>query len=193
MRISVRAAGVGFSLILAAVGTAAAIVGSTYGFTGEDGRVGPGFLPVVFGAAVALLALVDVAQRVLRRDRGVTIEDLATDLAAGDEPVAAVVAPEDEPPRNADGEEVDIFGRTQRQRTRILVSVMVGLVAAVLLTSLIGLLLSFTLLMAFVAIVLEKRPVVPSLIISVVAAGGIWLVFRELLSVPLPTGLLGLL
>lgn len=192
MRLTVRAAGVGFSLILALVGIAAAIIGSTYGFLGEDGRVGPGFLPVLFGAAVALLSFVDVAQRMLRRDRGVTIEDLATDLAAGDDGIAPVV-PDDEPLRNADGEEVDIFGRTQRTRTRILVSVMVGLVAAVLLTSLIGLLLSFTLLMATVAIVLEKRPVLPSLIISVVAAAVIWLVFRELLSVPLPTGLLGLL
>jgi len=191
VRISVRAAGTGFSLVLAAVGVAAAIIGSTYGFTGEDGRIGPGFLPVVFGGAVALLAVVDVVQRVLRRDRGVTIEDLATDLAAGD--AEPVVAPEDEPLRNEAGEEVDIFGRTQRQRTRILISVMVGLVGAVLLTPLIGLLLSFTLLMALVAIVLERRPVVPSLIISVVAAAVIWLVFRELLSVPLPTGLLGLI
>lgn len=182
MRISARIAGAGFSLVLAVVGVAAALVGVGYGMTDDEGQVGPGFLPVAFGAVLAVLAAADVLLRLARRAPRDTVEDLVEEslpVGADDDAVG--------------GDDVDIFGRTQRQRTRILVLVVVSLVAAILLTYLVGLTIAFGLLMLGIAIGLERRPVVSSIIISVVATAVIWVVFRQLLSVPLPTGLLGLL
>ena len=73
----------------------------------------------------------------------------------------------------------------------MLATVSAMLLVAVLLVPLLGLLLSLGLLMLAVAIVVERRGIVPSLIVTVVTVGVFHLVFGVLLNVPLPTGLIG--
>jgi hypothetical protein len=65
-------------------------------------------------------------------------------------------------------------------------------VVAVLAVPLLGFLGSFFLFSAFISIVVEKRPWLPSLVISLVAVLVVYAVFGLFLDVPLPDGLLGI-
>jgi putative tricarboxylic transport membrane protein len=178
-----RIARVAFSAALALLGIVAAIIGWGYGVTQDNGQVGAGFLPVALGIIMALLAGADVVLTLLERRPSRPLDELGT-LAAE---VDAVPDSVDEVP------DVDALGRTQRQRNRMLLIVSGLLVGALLLVPVLGLLLSLGLLMAAVAIVVERRRVVPSLIITAVAVGVFHLVFAVLLRVPLPTGMIGLI
>lgn len=182
MTISTRIAGAGFSLALAIIGVVAVVLGLGYGMFREGDEIGDGFLPVVLGAVITVLAVIDIIQRMLRKDDvSDTIEEVMEDAIG-------VHLGETAEPQDSD---IDIFGRTQRQRNRILLSVVGALVVAVLLASVVGLVVALTLLMIFVAVFLERRPWLPSVIIAVVAGATIWLVFEQFLKVPLPGGLLG--
>ncbi|MFE5670146.1 tripartite tricarboxylate transporter TctB family protein [Agromyces sp. NPDC056523] len=177
----VRAA---FSAALAVVGAAAAIVGASYGITQENGQVGAGFLPVVLGTLLAVLAAVDVVQILRRRDPADQADELTGVEAEAD--VAALDRVEETP-------DIDSLGRSQKQRNRMLAIVLGMTVVALLLVPVLGLLISLGLLVVAISTVVERRRILPSLLVGALAVGFIHLVFAELLGVPMPTGLIGLI
>jgi putative tricarboxylic transport membrane protein len=150
--------------VLAAVG--AAVLGSSfgYGILGEEGRVGPGLLPMVTGLLLLLLCGGQLLGR-LRR------------LRVG------------EPPASEPGP--DVLGRTEVQRVRRMWTVVAALPVAVLLIPLLGFLPALGLLVLFVSVVVERRPVLVALAVTAVALAAGHGVFAEFLDVPLPTGLVG--
>ncbi|MGM1028455.1 MAG: tripartite tricarboxylate transporter TctB family protein [Actinomycetota bacterium] len=184
MTLSPRIARAAFSAALVLLGVAAAIGGWGYGVAQENGQIGAGFLPLVLGIVVALLAAVDTATILLRREPSHTAEQLT---GVEDEANAAAIDTVEE------ASDIDALGRTGKQRNRMLAIVAGMLIVALLLVPVLGLLLSLGALMIAIAIVVERRPIVSSIIVSVIAVGVIHLVFSVLLRVPMPTGLLGLI
>lgn len=182
-----KVAGIAFTAVLAAVGLAAVIGGLGYGVFGEDGLIGPGFLPVLAGGLVALFAVIDVIGRLRSRRTGSTTADLVVDAAEPAAPEADLTAEADT------ASDVDIYGRTQAQRTRMLVAVIAILIATLFLVNVVGFILAFGLMLLACAVAVERRKLVPSLIVTVVALGAAYLIFGVMLHVPLPQGLLGIL
>jgi hypothetical protein len=72
------------------------------------------------------------------------------------------------------------------------VVVFVALVLALLLIPLLGFLVSFFVLSLFISAVVERRAWLPSAVISLAAVLVVYAVFVLFLSVPLPTGLIGI-
>lgn len=186
--ITLKAAGIAFTAILAVVGAAAVLAALGYGMFSDDGRIGAGFLPVVAGGLVAALAVVDLIGRLRRRSRPHHDAELALDTESIESLGLAL-----EPELEAAASDVDIFGRTQKQRNAMLLAVAGILLVTVLLVGLVGFILAFGLMLFVIAVVIEKRKPLPSLIVTVIALGMAWLVFGVLLRVPLPQGLIGLI
>lgn len=184
--ITLKAAGIAFTAILAVVGAAAVLAALGYGMFSDDGRIGAGFLPVVAGGLVAALAVVDLIGRLRRRSRPHHDAELAIDT----ESIESLGL---DPELEAAASDVDIFGRTQKQRNAMLLAVAGILLVTVLLVGLVGFILAFGLMLFVIAVVIEKRKPLPSLIVTVIALGVAWLVFGVLLRVPLPQGLIGLI
>lgn len=155
---------------LAVLGAAAAAAAPGYGILVEGNRVGPGLVPLVAGILVAML-FGAVFARALRRAR--------TPQGAGSHGPAA-----------SDG--LDIFGRTREQRERQLWTVMGLLLVALLLVPVVGFLPGFGLFTFVVSTAVEGRPLLQSILISLIAAAAVYAMFVEFLAVPLPGGLLGL-
>jgi hypothetical protein len=200
--------------LLTALGLGAFVMALDYGFLLEESRVGPGLVPGVVGALIALIAGWELIAT-LRGHRTSHDHGLAEIVAAtvADTPQGGAssertapggvpsgehthVAPDDGP-ADIDGtgpgpDDVDIFGRTPQQRNRQLVTVFVALVVAALLVPVLGFLGSFFLLSVFISAVVERRAWIPSLIVSFVAVAAVYGVFVGFLGVPLPTGLLGI-
>lgn len=183
MTIAPRIARAAFSAALALLGVAAAIGGFGYGFTQDNGQVGAGFLPVSLGVIMALLAVADVFMTLRERAPSRPLDELGT-LAAE---VDAVPDTVEEAP------DVDALGRTQRQRNRMLLIVVGLLVVALLLVPVLGLLISMGVLMVVIATLVERRNLIPSIIITAVTIGVFHLVFAVLLRLPMPTGMIGLI
>lgn len=173
-----------FSAVLAVAGAAAAIVGAGYGVTQENGQIGAGFLPVVLGSALALLGAIDVVQMLRRREPADQAEELTGVEAEADAAAVDTVA---ETP------DIDALGRTQRQRNRMLAIVLGMGFVALLLVPVLGLLISLGLLVVTISTVVERRGILPALLIGAIAVGVIHVVFAGLLGVPMPTGLIGLI
>lgn len=151
--------------VLAALGAAVLVTSFGYGILGEEGRVGPGLLPMVLGLLLLLLSAFQLLVRLRRLRSG-----------------------EREAPT---GGGVDVFGRTDAQRVRQLWMVVIALPVTVLLVPLLGFLPAFGLLMLFVSAIVERRPPLVAVVVTVVAVAAGYGVFEEFLDVPLPTGLLG--
>lgn len=184
MKLSPVTAKAAFSAVLAVVGVAAAIGGVSYGMVQENGQIGAGFLPAVLGIALAILAGVDVVQTLRRREPPNIAEELTGVEAEADAAAIDTVA---------EAPDVDSLGRTQRQRNRMLAMVIAMLFVALLLVPVLGLLLSLGLLVVAISTIVERRRILPALLVGVIAVGVIHLVFAELLGVPMPTGLIGLI
>jgi putative tricarboxylic transport membrane protein len=161
-------------LLLTVVGLVAAVMGRGYGITIEGGRVGPGMVPFVAGASVAVLSAVLLVQAVRR----------AAAEALDAVPVLDSV-------QDADDQETDIFGRTEKQRVRQLWTVFGLLLATLFLVTWVGFLIAFGLFIFVVSTFVEKRKPLGSAIVAVAACTFIYLVFELFLGVPLPQGLLG--
>lgn len=153
-------------LTLLGLGVAWASVG--YGLTVENGQVGPGLMPAVSGA---LLAVLGVA--LLLRNRGAGATEATARPDAGD-----------------DGE-VDIYGRTPAARVRQLWTVFALLLATIVAVNLLGFLVAFGAFVLVVSTWVERRRVLSSLALTVAACAVIYAVFVVFLRVPLPPGLLG--
>ena len=164
-------------LVVVALGVAVAVVAPSYGLDVDGQRIGPGFLPLVAGTGLAILGLVQLASHArstaaARRARG------------GHD--AAVVDPHSE-------ESADVLGRTAARRKRNMRLVTVAVVLTVLLIPVIGFLESFALMLLFVSIFVERRPLVPAIVITLVAVAVVYLIFVVALNVRLPMGALALL
>jgi hypothetical protein len=184
VKLSLVTAKAAFSAVLAVAGAAAAIGGAGYGITQENGQIGAGFLPVVLGTALAVLAGVDVVQTLRHREPPNQADELTGVEAEADAAAIDTVA---------EAPDVDSLGRTQKQRNRMLLIVLGMTFVALLLVPLLGLLISLGVLVVAISTVVERRRILPSLLVGAVAVGLIHVVFAELLGVPMPTGLIGLI
>jgi Tripartite tricarboxylate transporter TctB family len=198
--------------LLTFLGLAAFVMALGYGLFKDEARVGPGLVPGVVGGLIALIAGWELITT-LRGHRVSHDHGLAEIAAAAGAPQGGA-SPEstspggtpsgegtsmspDDGPVQIDGagpgpDDVDIFGRTPKERGRQLVMVSVALVVACLLVPLLGFLLSFFLMSLFISIVVERRRWLPSLIASSLAIAAVYGVFVGFLGVPLPTGVIGI-
>ena len=67
------------------------------------------------------------------------------------------------------------------------------MLVALILVPVLGLLLSLTAMMLVLLLVVERKPVLPSVLATVGALAFFYLAFVQGLNVPLPTGMLGLI
>ncbi len=200
--------------LLTALGLGAFVMALDYGLFLEESRVGPGLVPAVVGGLIVLIAgwelIATLRGHRISHDHGLA-EVVAA--AAADTPqggassesaarggassgASGTMSPDDGPlelPGAGPGEDdVDIFGRTPRERTRQLWTVCAGLLVAALLVPVLGLLGSFFVLSLFISAVVEKRAWIPSLVVSFLAVAAVYGVFVGFLGVPLPGGLIGI-
>jgi putative tricarboxylic transport membrane protein len=158
--------------VLAVVGAAVFGTSFGYGILGEEGRVGPGLLPMVTGLLLLLLSGGQLLVRLRRR------------------------RPDGHPLRTARSSvPIRQEGRSSdpgaAQRVRQLGIVVVALPGAVLLVPLVGFLAALGLLVLFVSAVVERRPPLVALLVTAIAVAAGYGVFAEFLDVPLPTGAVG--
>ncbi|MGO1568814.1 MAG: tripartite tricarboxylate transporter TctB family protein [Brachybacterium sp.] len=181
--------------LLAVLGLVAVIMGLGYGFMRDDGLIGPGFLPVLTGGFVLLASLAEIGRLFLASKGQSTagLGGMADELSA--EASAAQSAAHSATEADLEGadEERDTFGRTAKQRSRTVPLIFAILLAAMLLTQVIGMLLSLALMMFVIIIVVEKKPIVPALLTSAAVLGAAYVIFVQMLGVPLPQGVLGIL
>ncbi|MQA97734.1 MAG: tripartite tricarboxylate transporter TctB family protein [Streptosporangiales bacterium] len=168
MRVSANVRELATWAVIGALGAAFAVGGLGYGLSKEGGQVGPGLLPALTGGLLLLTALAQVVR---------TLLGSATPPESGETVVAA---------------EEDLDGRTTWQRTRILWTVFGLTLVALLLVSLLGFLAAFGLLVLVISVAVERRPVVPALVISGVAVAAVYAIFVLFLRVPLPGGVFGI-
>jgi hypothetical protein len=162
--------------VLAVVGAAVFGTSFGYGILGDEGRVGPGLMPMVTGLLLLLLSAGQLLTRVLRSEP--------------DGPGRRTVL-SSEDPGAGEGAGVDVFGRTEAQRVRHLWTVVVALPVVVLLVPLVGFLAALGLLVLFVSAVVERRPPLVAIAVTAVAVVAGYGIFAEFLDVPLPTGAVG--
>jgi hypothetical protein len=200
--------------LLTALGLGAFVMALDFGFFLEESRVGPGLVPGVVGGLIALIAgwelMVTLRGKTVPHDQGlaeivaVAVPDASRDGASSESTVPGgapsggetTMSPDDGPV-DIDGtgpgpDDVDIFGRTPKERGRQLVMVCAALVVACLLVPVLGFLVSFFLMSLFISAIVEKRRLVPSLIASFLAIAAVYGVFVGFLGVPLPAGLIGI-
>ncbi len=183
------AARIACSAALAVLGAAAFCGGLGYGLTNDDGTVGTGFLPAGAGAVIVVLALVDCVQSVLAGRHETPARQEGFDELLDQDGHEQLMAEAE-----ADGnEDVDVLGRTASQRNRLLLMVLGIVLLSVLLVPLVGFLFSMAILLLAITIGVERMRPLTAVIVVVSALAVVWLVFGQLLSVPLPTGLLGII
>lgn len=167
------------------LGISAVAMGAGYGVLDDDGRIGPGFLPAVAGALMAFFAAVNV----LTSGRKQTAPlDMVEDRIAGTDLGEAPQGMDG----SANGEDLDIYGRTQRQRDRMLWTVIGIVLATVVLVPLLGFMLAFAAMLLVIAVVVERRKILPSVLVSVLTLAATYAIFVLFLRVPLPQGILGI-
>ncbi|WP_153397019.1 tripartite tricarboxylate transporter TctB family protein [Ornithinicoccus halotolerans] len=185
------------TLVLAGVGVYATVAGLGYGFTGDDGRVGPGFLPVVTGAFIAGASLLELARMFLARSPAASSYMASVEHVEEDARAAIQQAhPDDERPapggRNAAGEELDTFGRTHSQRNWAVLQIFGILLVAILLIPVLGLLLSMSLMTFTIFVAVEGKRWLTALLATAGAFAFFYVFFAQILGIPLPTGMLGI-
>lgn len=161
---------VGGALLLAL--GAAFVVGSTnYELFGEGGRIGPGFMPFVAGVLLVVFGALVGGGAAWRRGRHMQ-------RVAGQEPETETQQGEREQDKGVgkggSRSVLFVFGLT---------------LAAILFIPLFGFSLSFGLLVFALATVVERERLITALVLSGGATIIPWLLFSQLLNVPLPQGL----
>ncbi|GAA1135163.1 tripartite tricarboxylate transporter TctB family protein [Ornithinicoccus hortensis] len=183
------------TVILGVVGAVAVVMGLGYGFTVEGGQVGPGFLPVLTGGFIVVAAVLELIRMFFASSSPIegsfmeTVENVEEEARAAIEEVYSGA----EAPEAAAGEELDTFGRTQRQRSTAMVKIFALILAALLLIPVLGLLISLSAMTLALLIFVERRPWLTSLLATLGALAFFYLVFVQGLRVPLPTGMLGII
>lgn len=170
--------------VIISLGIAATAMGAGYGVLGDDGRIGPGFLPTVAGALMAIFAAVNVLTS--GRKQAATLDSVM------EERIPGIDRGEDSASGSANGADLDIYGRTQRQRDRMLWTVIGIVLATVVLVPLLGFMLAFAAMLLVIAVVVERRKILPSVMVSVLTLAATYAIFVLFLRVPLPQGILGI-
>ena len=170
--------------VIISLGIVAAAMGAGYGVLGDDGRIGPGFLPTIAGASMAFFAAVNMLTS--GRKQAATLDSVVEERISGIAHGEASQGP------GADGEDLDIYGRTQRQRDRMLWTVIGIVLATVVLVPLLGFMLAFAAMLLVIAVVVERRKMLPSVMVSVLTLAATYAIFVLFLRVPLPQGILGI-
>lgn len=179
--------------ILGVVGAGAAIVGFGYGLTVEGGQVGPGMLPFLTGMFIFLASAAEIFRLFFARvgTSGGRIMSAVEDIeASATESIEAVT--ESHPGDSADGD-LDTFGRTEKQRNRAPFYIFITFGVALALIPVAGLIISLAAAILFLLLVVEKQKWWASAATTIGAAVFVYVVFGLVLSVPLPTGMLGLI
>jgi putative tricarboxylic transport membrane protein len=169
-------------LLVAGLGAIGGGIG--YQVTVESGQVGPGFMPVVAGLLITVPAALQLI-RTLRPATEITDDESISPTSAIAAEAAAVTDA-----ATADG--LDEFGRSDSERGRAVFLIFVLIGAAVLLTELVGLLISLGLMVFVLYTLVEKHAWWKGLIAGASTFLFGLIVFKTLLQVALPTGLLDL-
>ena len=161
---------VGHRLAFLVVGLTVLISGS-HGLRTEEGLVGPGLMPFAAGLVTTIATW----------PRPPTRGASGTASEAGE--VNAI----------EDADEVDHLGRTSAQRNRAVLWVFLVILGAVLMSHVIGLLLSLSLMVVILVSVVERKPWWSGVVGGIATFLFGYGVFGVVLNVPLPTGMLGLI
>lgn len=168
--------------VLGVLGAAMAAYSLRYGIFGKGGRIAPGFMPFVAGLALAAFSAWAFAETVVRGRRADRAARPATRLSG-----EAAAAPADD--ETGTVEEGPPGARTGG-KTAVVFALTAG---AALLTLLTGFLIAFGLLVLVLLAAVEREPPWLAVAVSVGAVAVSWVVFVQLLGVPLPGGALHLL
>lgn len=177
--------------ILGVVGAAAAVMGIGYGLSVDSGEVGPGLLPFLTGTFIFLASVAEIFRLFFARvgTSGGRIMSAVEDIEA----TAAESIDSASEAVSADGDEVDTFGRTEKQRNRAPFVIFATFGVALALVPVLGLIIALSLAILFLLIVVEKQKWWTSAAATIGAAVFVYIVFGLVLSVPMPTGMLGLI
>ncbi|MGH3098166.1 MAG: tripartite tricarboxylate transporter TctB family protein [Streptosporangiales bacterium] len=174
-----------FATLLVAFGLFMAIGSLGYGLFVHGGLVGPGFVPFVAGALLAGCAAWAGTEVVLRaRGRGSVT---AAEPGVVDEPASQAAEPESRTSPDSVGSSLP-GARSVGSGRAMLVLALVA-VAAVL-TYAIGYVAAFGVITFVILAVVERERIWLSVLISVAAVAVAWLLFGQLLGIPLPGGAL---
>lgn len=182
------------TVILGVVGLVAVVMGLGYGFTTETGQVGPGFLPVLTGGFIVVATLLELARMFFATSspvEGSFMEQIEKVEEDAREAIARAHA-HDGAAEGA-GSERDTFGRTRQQRGIAIASIFGLMLVVLLLVPVLGLLISLTLMTLVLLLVVERKPVLPSVLATAAGLAFFYLIFVQGLNIPLPTGMLGLI
>ncbi|MFE2655889.1 tripartite tricarboxylate transporter TctB family protein [Brevibacterium sp. NPDC059310] len=177
--------------ILGVVGAVAAVMGIGYGLSVDSGEVGPGLLPFLTGTFIFLASVAEIFRLFFARvgTSGGRIMSAVEDIEA----TAAESIDSASEAVSTDGDEVDTFGRTEKQRNRAPFVIFATFGVALALVPVLGLIIALSLAILFLLIVVEKQKWWTSAAATIGAAVFVYIVFGLALSVPMPTGMLGLI
>jgi Tripartite tricarboxylate transporter TctB family len=163
-----------FAVGLFAVGVVAVVQGLGYGFIRDDGIIGPGFTPIVFGVILILctmMVLVGSFRAPAEKTATLMDEIAQQSLLEGVDDVAPV-------------------DREGSERSALLVAVGIGV--SLWLAGWIGLIPALTVLVLVILRWIEKETWVKSILIAVFVGVAAWLIFTYFLQVPLDFGVISL-
>lgn len=196
-----------FAALLGAFGLFMAVRSLGYGLLVDGGLIGPGFVPFVAGVLLAGFAAWAGVETALRASGGRSEARVVAAQAAGssrphDDRATGPYPERDSGPRagadgeraGEDGEREAMPGAGERSVSNSRAMLVLGLVvAATLLTYVIGYVVAFGIIVFVILAVVERERVWLATVISVAAIFVAWFVFAELLGVPLPGGALHIL
>ena len=187
-------------IALLVLGAAVIIASFQYGLFDDKGHVGAGFMPFAAGLVMTLASVWDIVKAQFADGQGEvhgeTEDEEPGTLPAADSGINPIVDSDEAvgDDANALHEEIraELEGEEQQAGWKAVLSVFGVLIGVVVLSSMIGLLLTLSLMVFVLLLFVEKKPWWAALIGFVLAISFGYLVFGQLLGVPLPKGLLGL-
>ncbi|MGC5626904.1 tripartite tricarboxylate transporter TctB family protein [Georgenia sp. Z1344] len=171
-------------VVFLVVGVLVARQGFDIGLSAERGSLGAGMVPAVVGSVMAILAgtllAISGKRRLEVRRRSAATNAVDSHDGVGAEGAASTSASSSD---NATGEPTDAMWKRWVN--------VAGLIALALVIPVVGLAPAVGIYVFLVSFLIERWKIVYSLLFAVAIGGAVWLIFQELLSVPVPTGFLG--
>lgn len=182
---------IGSTALLISLGIAAMIAGINYEVYLENGLVGPGFMPLVAGGVMTIAGAATLVRSLVpakKKSEVIVFDDQAAiqaELEAIEQEKEALATYNDK------GEKLDTFGRAPKQQTYAVLAIFATLIVSAFLINYIGLFLSLSLMVFVLVFLVEKRKIIPAILATLGCMVFAFVVFKTLLQIPLPTGLLG--